>query len=202
VRTPPRSTDRRSASPTVSRRGPLSTGRVALNQILLPPLTAADWPAAARIYEAGIVGGNATFESAVPSWEEWSGQRAGYPALIAREGADGNGGGAALGWAALGPVSSRAVYRGVGEVSIYVDPARARRGVGRALLQALIETSEREGFWTLRAGIFPENLASIAVHERCGFQTVGVSRRIGQMSDGRWRDVLWFERRSAVVGSE
>jgi L-amino acid N-acyltransferase YncA len=191
------------------------------NQILLSPLTAADWPDAGRIYEAGILGGNATFECEAPSWEEWSGKRAGYPALIARAGADGGDGGEdagegspdsadgdrdtggeALGWAALGPVSSRAVYRGVGEVSIYVDPARARRGVGRALLQALIETSEREGFWTLRAGIFPENLASIAVHERCGFQPVGVSRRIGQMSDGRWRDVLWFERRSAVVGAD
>ncbi len=187
-----------------------------LNQIVLSPLTAADWPAAARIYEAGIAGGNATFESEAPSWEEWSGKRAGYPVLVARAGdaedageggpdsaaGDRDGGGEALGWAALGPVSSRAVYRGVGEVSIYVDPACARRGVGRALLQALIETSEREGFWTLRAGIFPENLASIAVHERCGFQLVGVSRRIGQMSDGRWRDVLWFERRSLSVGAD
>jgi L-amino acid N-acyltransferase YncA len=107
-----------------------------------------------------------------------------------------------LGWAALGPGSSRAVYRGVGEVSIYVDPACARRGVGRALLEALIATSEGEGFWTLRAGIFPENVASIALHERCGFEPIGVSRRIGQMADGRWRDVRLFERRSASVGAD
>ncbi len=85
-------------------------------------------------------------------------------------------------------------------MSIYVDPAFARRGVGGALLGALIAASEREGFWTLRAGIFPENLASIALHEACGFELVGVSRRIGQMPDGRWRDVLLYERRSPSVG--
>jgi phosphinothricin acetyltransferase len=92
------------------------------------------------------------------------------------------------------------VYSGVGEVSIYVDPARARGGIGRALLEGLIAASERDGFWTLRAGIFPENTASIVLHEGCGFELVGVSRRIGQMPDGRWRDVLLYERRSPVVG--
>jgi L-amino acid N-acyltransferase YncA len=107
-----------------------------------------------------------------------------------------------LGWAALGPTSTRPCYRGVGEVSVYVDPANARRGIGRALLGALIDASERDGFWTLKAGIFPENVGSIALHERLGFQLVGVSRRIGQMPDGRWRDVVLFERRSAVVGAE
>jgi L-amino acid N-acyltransferase YncA len=156
-----------------------------------------DWPAAARVYEAGIVGGNATFESQAPDWDEWSRTRVGYPALAARDG-DGE----LIGWAALGPISSRAVYRGVGEVSIYVDPACARRGVGRELLDALIATSESEGFWTLRAGIFPENVASIALHEHAGFVLVGVSRRIGQMSDGRWRDVLLYERRSPTVGRD
>jgi phosphinothricin acetyltransferase len=87
-------------------------------------------------------------------------------------------------------------------VSIYVDPACARRGIGRTLLAALIDASERDGFWTLKAGIFPENLASIALHERLGFRPVGVSLRIGQMPDGRWRDVLLFERRSATVGAD
>jgi L-amino acid N-acyltransferase YncA len=168
---------------------------VGVDQILLTPLTAADWPAAARVYEAGIAGGNATFETEAPAWQEWSRTRSGYPALAAC-GADGE----LLGWAALGPISSRAVYRGVGEVSIYVDPPVARKGLGRVLLEGLIDRSEREGFWTLRAGIFPENLASIALHERCGFELVGVSRRIGQMRDGRWRDVLLYERRSANVG--
>ena len=160
-------------------------------------LTAADWPDAARIYEAGIAGGNATFESEAPAWDDWAPARQGYPAILARD-ADGR----ALGWAALSPSSIRPVYRGVGEVSIYVDPACARHGVGRVLLDGLIATSERDGFWTLRAGIFPENAASIALHEACGFRRVGVSERIGQMPDGRWRDVLLFERRSTTVGSD
>jgi phosphinothricin acetyltransferase len=111
-------------------------------------------------------------------------------------------GGEALGWAALSPVSPRAVYRGVGAVSIYVAPGHARRGVGRALLEALIEASERAGFWTLEAGIFPENTASVALHERAGFRLLGVSERVGQMPDGRWRDVLRYERRSATVGRD
>ncbi len=162
---------------------------------LLGPLTAADWPAAARIYEAGIAAGNATFEAAAPSWEEWSGKRAGYPAVLARD-ADGE----VLGWAALTPVSPRAVYRGVGAVSIYVAPEHTRRGVGRALLEGLAESAESAGFWTLEAGIFPENEASVALHRHCGFRLVGVRERIGQMPDGSWRDVLLFERRSTTVG--
>jgi L-amino acid N-acyltransferase YncA len=160
-------------------------------------MTAADWPAVARIYAAGIAGGDATFEQTVPSYQEWSRARAAEPRLVAREES-----GEVLAWAALSPTSSRSVYRGVGEVSIYVDPVFARRGVGRALLDALIQASEGAGFWTLRAGIFPENIASIALHERCGFELVGVSRRIGQMWDGRWRDVALYERRSTVVGWE
>lgn len=171
---------------------------MSLDQILLSPLSAEDWPAVARVYEAGIAGGNATFESCAPSWQQWSATRAGYPALVARDGA----GGEVCGWAALSPTSPRAVYRGVGEVSVYVDPAFARRGVGRTLLRALIAASERDGFWTLRAGIFPENLASIALHESLGFEHAGVSRRIGQMPDGRWRDVVHYERRSPSVGQD
>lgn len=167
-------------------------------QLVLTPLTAADWPAAARIYQAGIDGGNATFEPAAPGWEQFSHPRSGHPALVARELT----GGEVLGWAALGPTSARGVYRGVAEVSVYVDPAFARRGVGRALLDGLIAASEREGFWTLRAGIFPENAASIALHEAAGFTLMGVSRRVGRMPDGRWRDVVFYERRSTVVGAE
>ncbi len=173
------------------------------NQIVLAALAAEAWPDVARIYEAGIVGGNATFESNAPSWAQWSATRGGYPALVARDHAgvaDGSTG-AVRGWAALSPTSPRAVYRGVGEVSVYVDPAFARRGIGRALLDALIAESERAGFWTLRAGIFPENAASIALHEHCGFGIVGVSQRIGQMPEGRWRDVVLFERRSTLVGT-
>jgi phosphinothricin acetyltransferase len=185
---------------------------VSVQEIRLSPLKAEDWPAVARVYEAGIAGGNATFESRAPSWQEWSATRAGYPAVVARDGAADEGAdgadeadgaeGAVCGWAALSPTSTRAVYRGVGEVSVYVDPAFARRGVGRALLSALIAASERDGFWTLRAGVFPENAASIALHESLGFERTGVSRRIGQMPDGRWRDVVHYERRSPNVGQD
>jgi L-amino acid N-acyltransferase YncA len=170
---------------------------VAIEQIVLAPLTAGDWPAAAEIYEAGITAGNATFEPHAPPWEEWTRRRADYPAVVACDGA-----GEVLGWAALTPVSPRAVYRGVGAVSIYVAPAHTRRGIGRALLEELAATSEQAGFWMLEAGIFPENTASVALHENCGFRLVGVRERIGQMPDGRWRDVLLYERRSAIVGPE
>jgi L-amino acid N-acyltransferase YncA len=158
-------------------------------------MAAGDWPEVERIYRAGIETGDATFEQDVPGYAEWSAGRCPEPRLVARD-ADGT----ALGWAALSPVSARPVYRGVAEVSIYVDPAVAGRGIGRALLGALIEASERVGFWTLEAGIFPENRASIALHEHCGFELMGVQQRIGQMPDGRWRDVHLFVRRSRVVG--
>jgi len=105
-----------------------------------------------------------------------------------------------LGWATLSPVSPRACYSGVGSVSIYIAPAHSRRGVGRTLLLGLIEASENAGFWTLEAGIFPENTGSVVLHERCGFHLVGVRRRVGRMPDGRWRDVLLYERRSKAVG--
>ncbi|HEY2283045.1 MAG TPA: GNAT family N-acetyltransferase [Solirubrobacteraceae bacterium] len=176
-------------------------------------MTAADWPSVARIYRAGIDTGDATFEHDVPSWEEWSRARLPVPRLLARGEAAGrsDGGsrepepgdraGEVRGWAALSPVSSRSVYHGVGSVSIYVDPAYARRGIGRALLSSLVETSERAGLWTLEAGIFPENHASVALHRACGFELVGVRRRVGQMPDGCWRDVALYERRSRVVGA-
>jgi phosphinothricin acetyltransferase len=155
-----------------------------------------DWPAVARIYAAGIAGGNATFEHTVPDWSQWRRARVKDPCLIARDPSE-----QVIGWAALSPVSARAVYRGVGEVGIYVDPDCAGRGVGRALLSVLIEASERAGFWTLQAGIFPENVASIALHERCGFRPIGTRERIGQMHDGTWRDVVLYERRSVVTGA-
>lgn len=160
-------------------------------------MAGADWPEVARIYEQGIATGSATFEHEVPSWERWRAGRVEDPCLVARD-RDG----AVLGWAALSVVSPRSVYRGVGAISIYVDPAHARRGVGRALLQALIEASERAGFWMLQAGIFPDNEASVALHRRCGFRLVGVRERVGRMRDGSWRDVALYERRSPVVGTD
>jgi phosphinothricin acetyltransferase len=156
-----------------------------------------DWPAVARIYRAGIAAGNATFEAEVPSWERWRAARLAEPCLVAREQA-----GEAIGWAALTPTSARPVYAGVAEVSIYVDPAHAGRGVGRELLLALVEASEQAGIWTLRAGIFPENAASIALHEHCGFRLIGTQQRMGRMPDGRWRDVVLYERRSIRVGAD
>jgi L-amino acid N-acyltransferase YncA len=161
-------------------------------------MRAADWPDVARIYAKGIASGSATFEREVRSRERFEQARGGMPCLVARE----SGGGAVLGWAALTPVSARECYRGVGAVSIYVDPEHVRRGVGRALLLALIEAAEDAGIWTVEAGIFPENAASVALHERCGFRFVGVRRRVGEMPDGGWRDVLLYERRSEVVGVE
>jgi len=157
-------------------------------------MTAEDWPSVARIYGDGIAGGNATFEHTVPSWERWRSARVEDPCLVAREEA-----GAVLGWAALSPVSARAVYRGVGEVGVYVDQSHARRGIGSQLLRALIESSERAGFWTVQAGIFPETEGSIALHEGCGFRLVGRRKRVGKMLDGRWRDVMLYERRSETV---
>jgi phosphinothricin acetyltransferase len=159
-------------------------------------MSVGDWPAVARIYGAGVAAGNATFEHIVPEWESWRASRLDEPCLVAR------GAGEVLGWAALTPSSSRPVYRGVADVSIYVDPDHMRRGVGRALLLALVEASERAGLWTLHAGIFPENSASIALHENCGFRLVGAYERVGRMIDGRWRDVMLYERRSEVAGQD
>jgi phosphinothricin acetyltransferase len=160
-------------------------------------MSAEDWPAVARIYREGMATGNATFEHTAPSWEQWRSARIHNPCLVARGEAD-----VVLGWAALSPVSPRTVYKGVGEVGVYVDQNHARRGIGRLLLVALIEASERAGFWTLQAGIFPENKGSIALHERCGFQLVGKRERVGRMTDGRWRDVMLYERRSTLVGQD
>jgi L-amino acid N-acyltransferase YncA len=161
-------------------------------------MTSGDWQDVARIYEAGIAAGNATFEHLIPSWEAWRSARVREPRLVARE----DGSGLVLGWAALSFVSTRPVYCGVGAVSIYVDPEHTRKGVGRTLLMALLAGSERTGFWTLQAGIFPENEASIALHKSCGFRLVGTQERLGRMTDGTWRDVMLFERRSKVVGSD
>jgi phosphinothricin acetyltransferase len=144
------------------------------------------------IYEEGIREGDATFETEPPSWERWNAAHPGLRFVAERDGS-------VVGWAALSPASSRHCYRGVGEVSVYVT-ARARGvGLGRELLATLVERSERAGYWTLTAGVFPENVASLRLHKACGFREVGVRERIGE-SGGVWRDVIWLERRSALVG--
>lgn len=156
------------------------------------PLLAADWEAVRRIYAEGIATGNATFELSPPSWEEWDAGKLAVPRLVAEDG------GAVVGWAALSPTSKRHVYRGVAEVSVYVAADKWGQGLGRLLLSRLVVESERAGIWTLQAGIFPENGASIYLHEECGFRIVGRREKIGQMH-GVWRDVLLMERRSRVV---
>lgn len=150
------------------------------------------WEAVREIYAEGIATGNATFETEILDYEKWNGGHLKDCRLVAV-------GNAVLGWAALSPVSARHVYRGVAEVSVYVAAAARGRGVGKALLEALIEQSESHGIWTLQAGIFPQNSASIALHKSCGFREVGVRQRIGALKSV-WRDVLLLERRSANVG--
>ena len=151
-----------------------------------------DWELVAAIYAAGIATGDATFDTAVPSWEAWDREHLSDHRLVGRRDDQ------VVGWAALSPVSERCAYEGVAEVSIYVAPEATGAGVGRALLEELIRSSEAGGLWTLQAGIFPENEASIALHTRCGFRIVGVRERFGKM-DGRWRDVVLLERRSPAV---
>ena len=158
-------------------------------------MTSHDWAAVRAIYEDGIATGNATFQSEAPAWDAWDAGHLKACRLVAVE-SD-----AVLGWAALSAVSSRCVYVGVGEVSVYVSASARGKGVGRQLLAELIAQSERNGFWTLQAGIFPENTASVALHERCGFRVVGRRERLGKVN-GRWRDVLLLERRSTTVGIE
>jgi L-amino acid N-acyltransferase YncA len=151
-------------------------------------LTAADWPEVAAIYADGIATGNATFETEVPTWETWDAAHRGIRLVADDEGE-------IAGWATLTPVSSRCCYRGVGENSVYVAERTRGRGVGRLLLERLVERAEADGFWTIEAGIFPENAASVALHVACGFRIVGTRERLGEMN-GVWRDVLFLERRS------
>lgn len=165
--------------------------------LVVEAMTAVDWPEVRAIYEAGIATGHATFETRPPSWESWDGDHLARPRLVARS----SSGARVLGWAALAPVSGRCVYGGVAEVSVYVAPEARGRAIGRALLGELVRESEAAGLWTLQAGIFPENVASLALHRALGFRDVGTREKLGKMN-GRWRDVLLLERRSAKVGQE
>jgi phosphinothricin acetyltransferase len=175
------------------------------------PMLPRHWPAVREIYREGIATGNATFETELPDWEKWDIGHYQHCRLLAVDAMgeetthedDGErlmpfGTLKVSGFAALSPVSTRRVYAGVAEVSVYVAAARGR-GIGRKLLSALVQESEVNGIWTLQAGIFPENSASIALHKSYGFRKVGVRRRIGKLGD-TWRDVLLMERRSSTVG--
>ena len=152
-----------------------------------------DWAEVRAVYRAGIETGDATFELDAPGWEEWDRSHLPEYRLVARA-RDGT----VLGWTAVAPVSDRCVYGGVVESSIYIGPAARGQGVGTALLRGLVEATEAGGVWTIQTGIFPENEASLRLHETCGFRVVGVRRRVGQ-HHGRWRDVVFLERRSPTV---
>jgi L-amino acid N-acyltransferase YncA len=158
----------------------------------IDPLGAGDWPAVRAIYEAGIATGDATFETDVPDWPAWDAAHLADHRLVARDD------GTVVGWVALAAVSDRRAYAGVAEDSIYVAPDAQGRGVGRALLAAVVTSADRGGIWTIQTGIFPENQASVRLHQACGFRVVGVRERLGRLH-GRWRDVLLLERRSPAV---
>ena len=161
---------------------------MAVTTVVVRDLRPEDWPQVSAVYVDGIVTGNATFETAAPDWEAWD---AAHPEhrLVAE--LDGE----VAGWAALAPVSGRPCYRGVAEESVYVAAWARGRGVGRELLAALVARADAAGVWTLEAGVFPENEASVRLHLGCGFRIVGVRERLGQL-DGVWRDVLLLERRA------
>lgn len=154
-----------------------------------------DWQQVSDIYLAGIKTEIATFQSEVPTWEEWDKGHLTTCRLVARNGEK------ILGWAALSAVSSRCVYAGVAEVSIYVSEEHKGKGVGTSLLNHLIQQSEKEGFWTLQAAIIKENIPSIMLHKKCGFREIGYRERLGKMNNGKWHDVILMERRSKIVGN-
>jgi L-amino acid N-acyltransferase YncA len=162
--------------------------------IRIDQMTPADWEAVRTIYKDGIATGQATFEVDAPAWEEWDANHHQHSRLVARY--DGE----VIGWAALSPVSSRKVYAGVAEVSVYVGAQFRGRIVGKRLLQAVIEASERAGIWTLQSSSFAENTASVALQQSCGFRLVGRRERIGRLN-GVWRDTIFTERRSQIAGA-
>ena len=161
--------------------------------MMIRALEEEDWPQVASIYAEGIATGDATFEVEVPTWEQWDASHLSLRLV----GVDGD---EILGWAAVSPYSDRRCYRGVAEESVYVSAAARGRGVGRALLAELIARADADGYWTLLAGVFPENGASLALHASAGFRVLGVHERLGER-DGVWRDVMLLERRSALTTS-
>ena len=163
--------------------------------VVIRDLRPGDWPAVAAIYGEGIETGDATLESAIPPWAQWdAGHRADCRLVAERDGQ-------VVGWTAISSYSGRSVYSGVAWESVYVAASARGAGVGRALLEALIEASEAAGVWTLLAGVQIENAASLALHERVGFRRIGVQERVGRDPTGRWRDVVLLERRSLLVGA-
>ena len=165
-----------------------------MSGIRLAPMRADHWPQVRDIYAAGIATGNATFESEPPTWEKFDAGKLAAHRLVALDDD-----GTVLGWVAASPVSERCVYAGVVEHSVYVHPDARGRGVGRMLLDGLLRSTAQAGVWTVQSGVFPENVASLALHASAGFRTVGTRRRLGRMSHGpmagQWRDVVLVEHR-------
>lgn len=160
---------------------------------MIAPLTEQHYPVVKRIYEQGLATGNSTFQTSAPDWKEWDSSHIGNCRIVGIEKDQ------VIGWAALTPVSGRCVYAGVAEVSVYVDEKFRGQGFGTTLLDALIQESEKNNLWTLQAGIFPENVSSIRIHEALGFREVGYREKIGQLK-GVWRNTVLLERRSSKVG--
>ncbi|MFC7547811.1 GNAT family N-acetyltransferase [Plantactinospora sp. GCM10030261] len=164
-----------------------------MSDITVRPMAATDADRVLEIYQMGLDGGQASFETTAPTWAAFDTGRLPDHRFVAVDDTDRR-----LGWVAVAPISTRAVYAGVVEHSVYVDPGDQGRGVGRLLLQALVASTEAAGIWTIQSGIFPENAASLALHRRAGFRDVGVRERIGR-HHGRWRDVVLLERRSPAI---
>ena len=165
-----------------------------MESISFRSLQASDYPSVKEIYELGIATGNATFQTEAPGWEAWDQDHLAKARIVAIEN------NRVIGWAALTPVSGRCVYAGVAEVSVYIHTDARKKGVGKKLLSELVAQSEGENLWTLQAGIFPENKASLKIHEQCGFRQIGYREKIGKMN-GLWRDTVLLERRSKTVGA-
>jgi phosphinothricin acetyltransferase len=161
--------------------------------MIIRPLKTEDWQQVKAIYEEGIATGFATFETKCPEWEQWDAAHLKHSRLVAE--VDGK----VAGWVALSPVSSRCVYGGVGEVSVYVGKNWRGKGVGKVLLEKLIDESEKQDFWTIQSGIFSDNEASIKLHESVGFRKIGVRKKIGKLN-GVWKDTILMEKRSEKVG--
>lgn len=176
-----------------SSQGPVGTPASSVAGVRLRSMTDADADAVLRIYQAGLDSGASSFETRAPAWADFAAKRPAEHRFVAVDDGD-----TVLGWVTASPISRRAAYAGVVEHSVYVDPARTGRGIGLLLLRGLIEATEAHGIWTVQSGIFPENVASLRLHAKAGFRTVGVRERIGRL-DGRWRDVVLVERRSPLV---
>ena len=165
-------------------------------EIKVVPLKRGHWERVREIYLDGIATGQATFETSAPSWNDWDSNHLSFARLLAISDS-----GEIVGWAALSRISARAVYSGVAEASVYVAIDSRGQGIGKALLEGLIQKAEENGVWTLQASVFPENLASVALHKSCGFREVGVRERIARL-DGFWHDTVLLEQRSTLVGTE